>query len=352
MDLTIVDSRNGSSGPIAVARFEHSMAIEPLDPILLDTLRQKKEEINKIILGKALRFDEKTVNDFGYDLFKLATPKKIERIFRRQPRNSVITMKISSDHEVVRSLPWEFMQDPDLPGGPKPNRSLVRIVPTIETPFTPLEIKKRPLNVLFVWSQPQQLASLDWAGVKKRLETNLAVRLPDRFKLNIVNSATPMALANELRANSYDVLHFCGHGRTNAGIGELLFQSLNGTGVVPQTAEEFANLVSGRGLQLVVIGACNSSTGSFHPFSSVAETLVQTDIPAVVANQFAIRISSLAVFTNTLYEELLKHGNIDRSVAEARSMVYANMKAMNQDALDWGIPNVYRHSAAAELFRV
>jgi CHAT domain-containing protein len=105
-------------------------------------------------------------------------------------------------------------------------------------------------------------------------------------------------------------------------------------------------------LRLVVLSACNTATGNFaKEFATVAQTLVESGIPAVVANQFEIRSEKAALFTSGFYSELVKTGDVDKATTGGRLALKNGTQPVDGVAsIDWGIPTLYRHLGGARTF--
>lgn len=107
-----------------------------------------------------------------------------------------------------------------------------------------------------------------------------------------------------------------------------------------------------QGLRLVVLSSCNTAVGNFaREFAVVAKTLVESGMPAVIANQFEIQPSQAAKFAGAFYHELLKSGDVDRATAKGRvALAFGGVLPNNVARIDWGIPVIYRHIGAAKVF--
>ncbi len=86
------------------------------------------------------------------------------------------------------------------------------------------------------------------------------------------------------------------------------------------------------------------------PLGTIAEALVRSGVPAVVANQMPISVSSIADFTGALYRSLLTDGNIDVAVNKGRIALVKEIEAFKFAAVEWGIPVPYRRPGCSQLF--
>lgn len=119
-------------------------------------------------------------------------------------------------------------------------------------------------------------------------------------------------------------------------------------------ARQVASVLSGRNLRLVILSACLSGAGDIRDdFGPVANALLSSGIPAVVANQTSIPTKSVAPFVGALYQKLLREGNIDAAVMSGRLALQDELRKtipMNSAVVEWGIPALYRLPGGAQLF--
>ena len=147
------------------------------------------------------------------------------------------------------------------------------------------------------------------------------------------------------------VFHFAGHGDfakqigprpgTYTGSGFLAFQDER------VDAEQLAINLRGHGIRLAVLAACQTARrDGFTVWSGIAPALIKTGIPAVVANQYAIKDTTAIAFSQQFYQALAGGLPIERAVTAGRIGVY------NQDKTgrDWGVPVLYLRAADGKLF--
>src|SRR6185295_7061216 len=96
----------------------------------------------------------------------------------------------------------------------------------------------------------------------------------------------------KLRHQSYEVLHFMGHGGFEKGKGALFFENERGESA-PISGEVLGeSLRSIRSLRFVFLNACQSAAfprqAGLDPYTGVANALVIRGVPAVIAMQFPI----------------------------------------------------------------
>lgn len=292
--------------------------------------------------------------DYGQKLFHFIFRDRVADLYNSLTSLPSVRLDIFSDHPDLQKLPWEYIQERGHPPGPRIERSVIRIVSSnpLQAPI-PLSLKRR-VRLLFVYSNPRDQDRVGWSEVKARIEqvfcSQIGVRIKDRFTLKTIEGRRG-ELVQTLQGERYDVFHFCGHGVIRNGVGHLIFLAEDNTSKYLR-ADDLAGILSGRGIRLAVLSACETSTGNFAAeFDVIAKTLVSAGIPAVVANQLPIPDSSIAAFVAPMYESLLKRGDIDEAVGEGRVSLAAIDLPPDDAPVEWGIPTLYRHIAAAQVFK-
>ena len=342
---------------VVLARFGTDMAIESLPVgIDLDALMSFRDHVDQALHSLKERPPRTDLKDFGNNLFKYVMRGGVQRIYDKLPTDALVRLSILSNSQDLQSLPWEYMQDPEQAAGPWLIRSVVRIVPTVGTkPREPLRLGdlKRKLKILFAFADPVDQDPVSWPAVKDAVERAFAARIPsNNFDLKVID-ANPKDLAEALQASDYDIFHFSGHGTVDdKGAGQLLLMDRSTNKSIPFSAETLSMALRNRGIRLVILSACYTASGSFaDKFDVTAIALINSGVPAVVANQFPVPDSTVATFIKPLYDELLKSGDIDRAVNEARYLLAID-PALTQGSsasLEWGIPTLYRHMAGSRI---
>lgn len=170
--------------------------------------------------------------------------------------------------------------------------------------------RKQSLRVLVVLAAPADLPELDLASERHRLE-ELFLPLQQAGPAGLLDyterPATVERLQNMLRAG-YDMVHYVGHGTQRMGQGVLLLEKEDGKSH-QVLAEEVAILLRGTGIRLVCLNACLTGAERGSLFGGLGPALVQAEIPAVVAMQYAMPDQSALRFTRAFY----KHGDRPRA---------------------------------------
>ncbi|MEP7147957.1 MAG: CHAT domain-containing protein [Acidobacteriota bacterium] len=344
---------------VVLARCGTDMAIEnlPIGQELRDLL-SFRDHVDQSLHSLKDRPLEVDLAKFGNDLFKYVIRGDVERIYYGLPTDALVRLNILSNSQELQSIPWEYMQDPKQPAGPWVVRSVVRIIPTVgSNPPNPLPLAtlNRKLKILFAFADPVDQDPVSWSDVKDAVERALQAGIPaNNYELKVID-ANPKALAEALQETQYDIFHFSGHGVVDEnGVGQVLLMDRTGNRSIPYSAAKLSMILRSRGIRLVILSACYTSSGNYtDKFDVTAIALIGAGIPAVVANQFPVPDSTVATFVKPLYDSLFKNGDIDLAVNEARYLL-ANDPALTQGAfatLEWGIPTLYRHVAGSLILK-
>ena len=251
------------------------------------------------------------------------------------------------ENEVLAEVRWERLYHP-IAGHWHPLAGMAR------TPFsrqiltdgwdTPHPLTSQKLPLLVVVASPQNLADYDLAAISSKERQNLKAifaGLPD-FEPTFLESgtSTPPTLDNLKRelAKGYHLVHFLGHGSRGRRGSNIFMEDAYGK-VDLVTAETltdvFANLQAPP--LFCFLAACESGAqdkNSAETFISLGPELVKRGrLGAVVAMSDRISLATAAAFTGQFYTRLLRHGQLDLAVNEARALVKENW--------DWSVPVLF-----------
>ncbi len=176
-----------------------------------------------------------------------------------------------------------------------------------------------------------------------------------------IPSATVEDVFSAIRLRA-DIFHFSGHGEFAVQMGPVLGSKVGEGGIVlastagkalPVAADRFAEILRGKGVRLVVLGACHTARrDGRNVWSGVAPALLRVGIPAVVAMQFKILDEVAAPFIGTMYQALVEGREIDEAVGLGRAAIRRKAgETTRQDLRDWGVPVLYLRSAHGVVFR-
>lgn len=356
LHLFVLDACNTAT-VVTLARRGLDLAVQQLPCTGLAALNGFRERIDRAIRGAETRPTADELTEFGHKLFSFLIHDQVRDLYAGLPRDDAVRIHILSNQSDVQALPWEFLQEPGRAFG-KGQRSIIRIVPTLGIRLhdpKPLEGKVR---ILFVSADPLDQGQVDWPTVKSSIERTFSVELASRmatgsFEFDAIEGASFKTLIDQLLAKRYDILHFSGHGEVRDEKGYLLFHNRRTQKSSPVGAERLCDHWSGRGLRLVVLSGCDTARGNFsREFAVIAETLIKAGVPAVVASQFALPNSMVATFVGPFYATLLRTGDVDLAMIDGRASLAAlDLGSRTAAVLEWGIPVLYRHFAAARVFQ-
>jgi hypothetical protein len=144
-----------------------------------------------------------------------------------------------------------------------------------------------------------------------------------------------------------DLFHFAGHGGFQPGRGFIVLPSPDGTTADHLPADTLGKLLSGAGVRLAVLGACETGRrdGS-SPWAGVAPALVSENVPAVVAMQYKILNQPAVKFAREFYRGLVVGLSVDEAVYWGRLAVHDP----DDPSASWGIPVLYHRSADGVVF--
>lgn len=355
LELFLLDSGGGAHA-VALGRYDSHFAIEH---IAIDKkckeLGSYRDEIEGVILGTTKRPTDSVLRKYGVDLFKWLFRGSLLTLYSHVPNNGLVSVQILSDRPELKVMPWEFLQLPDRGPTPHRERCIVRVLPTCGIEHVLPAQKKTKLKILFVAADPLDLNDTQWELAGDAMSKGYTSLLPEvAIDVTFVEGATRAMLVKVLQdKGTYDILHFVGHGVVKNGVGHLVLVDSKTQKSDLIDAPRVASLLSGKGIRLAILSSCLSSSGNAQDdFSTVATSLLQSGISAVVANQVSIGVRSIASFVGGLYKNLLQTGDIDEAVTEGRIALLTDLAgSTGSDAVvEWGIPTLYRLSSAAKLF--
>ncbi len=237
-----------------------------------------------------------------------------------------LRLRLSIHPPAVAALPWESIFDPrrNQPFGADPSISLVRVANQVGYTGRARPLAAQlPLKILVIAIDDPE--GLDAAAELAAVESVLAPLRPHQIDLHTASGRFDIhALRRRLLEVQPDVLHIITHGDPDG----LLFWSTEGDLEFVTGTQIQAVLRQVDSLKLVFLNAClagQPDDGS--PFATVAERLLQTGLPAIIAMQFEIADRAAVHFAGFLYEALVSGscpGAVDHAVGIARSNLYIN----------------------------
>ncbi len=291
---------------------------------------------------------------FGKRLFEAVFDKEIGVALRRSldsvGEEGGLRLKLRlAEGQELHDIPWEYLYPPFL------HRFLclsqrTPIVRYLEMPqpVRPLTVKP-PLRILAVIAKPHDLPQLDVEKEWEKLNDALGELRNRRLVIvERLDKATMINLQRRLRKDDYHVLHYIGHGvfDDQAQKGLLLLEDETGQRY-PVDGEHLGIVLSQHpSLRLVILNACEGArTSRVDPFAGLAQSLVQYQIPAVIAMQFAMTDEAAIAFSEDFYRALAAGDLVEAALAEARMTILAKGKNV-----EWGTPTLYMRSPEGRIF--
>ncbi len=243
----------------------------------------------------------------------------------RAPRRR-LRLWIDRDAPELHTLPWELLHDGESYLSASANTPFSRFL-ALNAPLGGV-VKERPLRILAVVSNPDDLARydlppLDVEREKAALQEALAGLPPGTVRLDwLAPPITLKRLEEELRPG-YHILHFFGHGAFHPTTGQAALYLQNAAGQAERVVDEafVAMLARQRARpRLFFLGACRSATQSAGAaWTGLGARLLAAGVPAVVAMQEDVTLETVYELSRSFYRALAGHGLVDLAVNEARS---------------------------------
>ena len=263
---------------------------------------------------------------------------------------------ISPSSPELQALRWETLLDPSDHSRLTTNEHLAfsRYLSSLD--WRPVAVRpKRQLRALIVVANPSDIESgWGYAAVDPMQQVELATQaLQPAFETTALVSngrATRGELLEALRDGSYDLVYIACHGRLHKGQPELFLERGDGRAQRVSGGVLVEDLRQVRALpRLIVFASCQSGgTGDGLPtvgggaLTALGPMLAAAGIPAVVAMQGNISITTASAFMPAFFHELSKDGRIDRAMAVARSSV--------KDRADWWLPVLFMRLKSGRLW--
>jgi CHAT domain-containing protein len=296
-----------------------------------------------------------SVRRFGSELFASLFTGGVRDLYRdalatarAQGRGLRISLALTEAPELLQ-LPWEYLYE-------EPSFLAIStwtpVVRYLDLPRTrpPLHVEG-PLRLLAMVSSPSDVVKLDVDAERRKLEEALAeLCAANLVQIDWLEQATLASLQRALRRAEYQIFHYIGHGGYDETIddGVLLLEDEAGRSRAVNGMHLGTILSDEASLRLIVLNACEGARSSItDPFAGVATSLVQREMPAVVAMQFEITDRAAIAFSSALYAALSDGYPIDAALAEARKAIFAD-----QNDVEWGTPVLFMRVPDGQIFRI
>jgi tetratricopeptide (TPR) repeat protein len=297
---------------------------------------------------------------FGSGLFDalLANPsvREVYTTARRdataaRPRRGVrVTLSLRAAPE-LEAIPWEFLYDRPRFLANHATSPVVRFV-DLEDPPEPLHVDA-PLRILGMVSHPHDDAfvELDTKGEQAALKQRLKPLIDaGSVTLRWLPHATLPTLQREVdHSEDFHIFHYIGHGDYDEDTGESSLVLEHDDGRAHRVSgQQLGELLCERGsLRLAVLNACETAqTAPQDPLAGIATSLMEYNVPAVVAMQFAITDESALIFADEFYRALADGYAVDAAVTEARRALAAHSD------VEWATPVLFLRVGHGQLFHI
>lgn len=287
---------------------------------------------------------------FADDLLKTAWAEARGQSERRRLR-----LRIDEAAPELHALPWEVLRDAISPATAR------HLAASGATPFSRYlagqwrpgrPILERPVRILAAIAGPKNLddyglAALDLNLERRALEEAVVAAGDGELELHFLEPPVTLAALDAELRKGYHVLHLVGHGACPKGEPPVLFLANEDGDAALVEENQLAEMLERQGeyLRLVYLSCCQSATPSTaEGFLGIAPALVRAGMPAVLAMQEKVAITTARAFSATFYRRLLAHGLVDLAANEARSAV------LSAEMSGAAIPVLYLRLRSGQLF--
>ncbi len=323
LEIRILEKQDGKGYPIEITlNHEQEHQAGYLD----------SDEVDKWLPGTSTSED-------GRRLFSLlASNQEFTKAWaeiRGQKSQRRIRLRIDQKVPELHRLPWECLRDDD-------NHDLAasaatpfsRYLAGTWQPGSPILI--RPIKILVAIADPDNLETYSLQPIERDLESELlkeAIAGLEEVELDILDGPCTLSAIEEKLQAGYHILHFVGHGKFSEKREEMALYLadkdnqvalVNGQELADMLTRQLADLDAQRNdkLRLVFLASCETAKHKQNPsdaFRAVAPALVAAGVPAVMAMQDLVSVDTARQFSQTFYQQLLAHGQVDLAGNKARS---------------------------------
>ncbi len=257
------------------------------------------------------------------------TSSRLEEAVKAAGAN-ILPIILESPIPAVQALPWETLFHPArgfLARNPAFTFSRRIAPPSTET----LPARPAPLKVLLFTSLPDDLnpekERLDVEKEQERVqEALLPFVMEGKVQLEMPDDGRLETLKDLLRRFEPHVLYLSGHGKfvhqpggDREPFGVFLFESETGAGD-PVTEDELAEALTGSGVQIVVLSACESGKAASDDLShGLARRLAAMGIPHVIGMRESVLDAAGILFADALCKALANGERADVAIQTARA---------------------------------
>jgi hypothetical protein len=261
----------------------------------------------------------------GEKLKKLLFPDAVWDLFNQRygvvlGANKRLRIRLCIEPAELNHLPWElcYFDTHDSFFALLPQTPLIRY---IAEPFNEGDVTAVPTQVKILLATANPTGDLQVKKESERIMEALT-RLGNRVEVIALPDATYHSLQTALDTAKPHVLHFIGHGKQGALMmagpsgQEVSVPAISIRSIIAAAAEE--------SLKVVVLNACHSASADVRGASlGVAQAILRTGVPAVVAMQTLVPDKLAVDFAYTLYDRLAQAQSLDEAVTAMRRSAHA-----------------------------
>jgi CHAT domain-containing protein len=294
--------------------------------------------------------------NLGRQLYDLIFPGAIHTHLQKteavaRDRRQKIRIRLDVEVEMLARLPLEFLYREDRGHflAIDPHTALSRYL-HLSYPRNSVRRRTGPLHMLVIISSPSDQVSLDvnqWSRIIAQALTEPVKQ--QRLELEFVTNATHEEISRALLQHKPDIIQFVGHGIYEDETGYLALMNEDGTTWLVDD-DSFANLFLGSldNLGLVCLASCESAT-SDNPqgFLGLTPQLIRRGVPAVIAMQYSVKVSTAELFLRHLYQNIAQRKPIDWAIQQARNAVSVRKGSNNRE---FATPVLYMRAEDGNIF--
>lgn len=242
------------------------------------------------------------------------------------------------DFHRLSNLPWEILYDEERSCFVSLRSSVSRYLHIPQPPAS--RQPELPLRLLIVASSPPDRPPLHLTH--EIAEILRASRQATGIAVGVLEDPTFDRLAQQMRSECYNALHFIGHGifDPETGDGALLFPA-DPIGSVRIPGKVLTDLLAEARLRLAVLNACDTGrtcdAEGRDPLLGVASALVAQGVPAAVAMQLPISDRAALAFSRAFYQALARGEPTGEAVMRGRLAI----RKQQVLSLEWITPVLY-----------
>ena len=270
--------------------------------------------------------------------------------------NQGLRIRLQTDDPQLSLWPWEYCYNQPLksPGKFLALRTITPIVRYIEVNFKIKKLASDKPRLLVAMASPSGPADLNQADAEKAIRAKLD-ELGPNLVYDFLPNATQPKLKECLAQQDYDIFHFIGHGlikkdKKKREYGALAFEKDDADrSQDPIDFEELGYIFDNSSVKLIVLTACETAVhDAGNIFKGVAQSLVASQIPAVIAMQFSLKYALADDFMVEFYRHLSHGDPLDEALTEARIGVFHQ----EEEKLSWGVPVLFMQTNDARDCRL